>query len=138
MHWVRRSGSQAATGSRTVNPRALRPSAGWLGRGWVRRRRTGPALLCADHPAPVEVDVDLTFLDSAAEREERRRQAVAKALRYAQRASALTDELLSQREGQAWPRSPEGERAGSLAASAACQAWAAVARLLDPRAWQEP
>lgn len=87
---------------------------------------------------PPDSAIDLTFLDSPTEREERRRQAVADAFKYAQRASTLTDELLSQREGQAWSRSPEGKRAGSLAASAACQAWAAVARLLDPRAWQEP
>jgi hypothetical protein len=86
---------------------------------------------------PPEPATDVSFLDSRTERAERRRQAVAEALKYAQRASALTDELLSQREGQAWSRSPEGKRAGSLAASAACQAWAAVARLLDPRAWPE-
>jgi hypothetical protein len=86
---------------------------------------------------PPDPAIDLTFLDSPTEREERRRQAVAKALEYAQRTSALADDLLSQGPGKAYAASPEGQRAAPLVASAACQAWAAVARLLDPRAWPE-
>lgn len=84
---------------------------------------------------PPDPAIDLTFLDSPTEREERRRQAVAKALEYAQRTSALADDLLA---GKAYSGSPQAQQAAPLVASAACQAWAAVARLLDRRAWQEP
>jgi hypothetical protein len=81
-------------------------------------------------PTTPAVEVDL---GSATEREKYRRLAVARALGFAHRLDALADDFLGQ--GQGYSKTPEGQRAAPLVAAAACRAWAAVAGLLDPRAW---
>jgi len=84
-----------------------------------------------DNPA-----VDLRFLNDPTETEEQRQAFLAGAIHYARRACALADELLEQREGQAWSKSPEGRRAAPLAplaAAAAASACADVAQTLELR-----
>jgi hypothetical protein len=58
---------------------------------------------------PDDPSVDLSFLNDPTETEEQRRAFLAGAIHYARRACALADELLEQREGQAWSKSPEGD-----------------------------
>jgi hypothetical protein len=67
---------------------------------------------------PDDPSVDLSFLNDPTETEEQRR---------------AFDELLEQREGQAWSKSPEGRRAAPLAAAAAASACADVAQTLELR-----
>jgi hypothetical protein len=66
---------------------------------------------------PNDPAVDLRFLNDPTETEEQRQAFLAGAIHYARRACALADELLEQRKGQAWSKSPEGRRAGPLAAA---------------------
>jgi hypothetical protein len=58
---------------------------------------------------PDDPSVDLRFLNDPTETEEQRRVFLAGAIHYARRACALADELLEQREGQAWSKSRRGD-----------------------------
>jgi hypothetical protein len=58
---------------------------------------------------PDDPSVDLRFLNDPTETEEQRQAFLAGAIHYAWRACALADELLEQREGQAWSKSRRGD-----------------------------